>query len=211
LCRRGYKFEVIEIDEIIELEDVEWFRVRRLLTSLRSDKMLMKPLIIEEFKKFIIDGHHRLRALKLLGVKEVPIFLARYGTDIEDVGGWVYIANDDIKSYLNELVRVIDELKSLTKRGPDPLVLNIGRDQVKVSIDRVDLYIALKYVDIPLTKVPQGSRLTSTVSLILPKLTPEDLYLLISKCVKLPPRMTYHKTYLKHITIPYPISKLLRC
>jgi len=211
LCRKGYKFEVIEIDEIIELEDVEWFRVRRLLTSLRSDKLLMKPLIIEEFKKFIIDGHHRLRALKLLGVKEVPIFLARYGTDIEDVGGWVYIANDDIKSYLNELVRVIDELKSLTKRGPDPLVLNIGRDQVKVSIDRVDLYIALKYVDIPLTKVPQGSRLTSTVSLILPKLTPEDLYLLISKCVKLPPRMTYHKTYLKHITIPYPISKLLRC
>ena len=211
MCRKGYKFEVIEIDEIIELEDVEWFRVRRLLTSLRSDKLLMKPLIIEEFKKFIIDGHHRLRALKLLGVKEVPIFLARYGTDIEDVGGWVYIANDDIKSYLNELVRVIDELKSLTKRGPDPLVLNIGRDQVKVSIDRVDLYIALKYVDIPLTKVPQGSRLTSTVSLILPKLTPEDLYLLISKCVKLPPRMTYHKTYLKHITIPYPISKLLRC
>jgi len=211
LCRKGYKFEVIEIDEIIELEDVEWFRVRRLLTSLRSDKLLMKPLIIEEFKKFIIDGHHRLRALKLLGVKEVPIFLARYGTDIEDVGGWVYIANDDIKSYLNELVRVIDELKSLTKRGPDPLVLNIGRDQVKVSIDRVDLYIALKYVDIPLTKVPQGSRLTSTVSLILPKLTPEDLYLLISKCVKLPPRMTYHKTYLKHITTPYPISKLLRC
>jgi hypothetical protein len=211
LCRKGYKFEVIEIDEIIELEDVEWFRVRRLLTSLRSDKLLMKPLIIEEFKKFIIDGHHRLRALKLLGVKEVPTFLARYGTDIEDVGGWVYIANDDIKSYLNELVRVIDELKSLTKRGPDPLVLNIGRDQVKVSIDRVDLYIALKYVDIPLTKVPQGSRLTSTVSLILPKLTPEDLYLLISKCVKLPPRMTYHKTYLKHITTPYPISKLLRC
>jgi hypothetical protein len=167
LCREGYKFEVIEIDEIIELEDVEWFRVRRLLTSLRSDKMLMKPLIIEEFKKFIIDGHHRLRALKLLCVKEVPIFLARYGTDIEDVGGWVYIANDDIKSYLNELVRVVNELKSLTKRGPDPLVLNIGRDQVKVSIDRVDLYIALKYVDIPLTKVPQGSRLTSTVSLIL--------------------------------------------
>jgi hypothetical protein len=211
LCREGYKFEVIEINEIIELEDVEWFRVRRLLTSLRSDKLLMKPLIIEEFKKFIIDGHHRFKALKLLGVKEVPVFLARYGTDIEDVGGWVYIANDDIKSYLNELVRVIDELKSLTKRGPDPLVLNIGRDQVKVSIDRVDLYIALKYVDIPLTKVPQGSRLTSTVSLILPKLTPEDLYLLISKCVKLPPRMTYHKTYLKHITIPYPISKLLRC
>lgn len=211
MCRGGYKFEVVEIDEIIELEDVEWFRVRRLLTSLRSDKLLMKPLIIEEFKKFVIDGHHRLRALKLLGVKEVPIFLARYGTDIEDVGGWVYIAIDDIKSYLNELVRVIDELKSLTKRGPDPLVLNIGRDQVKVSVDRVDLYIALKYVDIPLTKVPQGSRLTSTVSLILPKLIPEDLYLLISKCVKLPPRMTYHKTYLKHITIPYPISKLLRC
>jgi len=210
LCSRSYRFEVIGINEIIEVESVEGLRVRKLVSSLRNSKLLMKPLIIEEFKKFVIDGHHRLKVLKMLGVKEVPVLLARYGVDVEDVGGWMYVVNGDVKLGCNELVRIADVLKSLTKRGPDSLILNVAGGQVRVYVDRVDLYIALKYVDIPLTKVPQRGRLTSTTSLILPKLTPEDLYLIVSKGLKLPPRMTYHKTYLKEVTIPYPISKLLR-
>ena len=205
----NYRFEVLEVDEIVEVEDVEVSRVKKLLSSLRLSKLLMKPLIVEEYKKFIIDGHHRFKALKMLGVRYVPTLLARYGVDVVDVGGWMYVA-DNSRLNLNMLLKIVEELEYLTKRGPDHLTLNVFGDQIKISVDRVDLYIALKYINIPLTKVPQRDRSSSNLSLVLPKLLPNDLYLLVFRGLKLPPRVTYHKTHLKHIFIPYSLNKLLR-
>jgi len=205
----NYRFEVLEVDEIVEVEDVEVSRVKKLLSSLRLSKLLMKPLIVEEYKKFIIDGHHRFKVLKMLGVRYVPTVLARYGVDVEDVGGWMYIASNS-RLDLNMLLKIVEELEYLTKRGPDHLTLNVFGDQIKVSVDRVDLYIALKYTNILLTKVPQRDRSSSSLSLVLPKLLPNDLYLLVLRGLKLPPRMTYHKTYLKYIFIPYPLNRLSR-
>lgn len=210
LYGKKYRLEFLSINEIIELEDIEELRVRKLLSSLRTKKLLLRPLIIEESKNFVIDGHHRLKVLRLLGVKKIPVLLARYGVNIEDTGRWVYIVGSNAKICLSNLLRIIEELEFLTKRGPDYLILDLVKDQIRVSVDRVDLYIALKYVDIPLVKIPQKGMLINTISIILPKLLPKDLYSIVSKGIKLPPRVTYHKTYLKHIIISYSINKLLR-
>ncbi|MEM1550822.1 MAG: ParB N-terminal domain-containing protein, partial [Candidatus Bathyarchaeia archaeon] len=42
------------------------------------DGVLKKPIVVDETTKVIIDGHHRVEALRLLGCKRVPACCVDY-------------------------------------------------------------------------------------------------------------------------------------
>ncbi len=206
-----YRFDLLDIKEILVSEGVEHWRVEKIKASIINTNLLLKPIIVEMRRKFVIDGHHRLKALALLGASKAPVILADYDSDIDDVGRWIYVADPGCLR-CDEFVRLVNELGSLVKRGSDVSRVGVGGEAFSLNVDRLDFYIALKYIDAPLSKVPQGLFKESAYRcyLIPPKLTPNDLYILLSRGLTLPPRSTLHRTYLKEAVIPYPIKRLVK-
>lgn len=206
-----YRFHLLDVRDILIHEDIEYWRVKRVKASIINANLLLKPVIVEMRRKFVIDGHHRLKALITLGAFKVPAILANYDSDIEDIGRWIYTVNP---RYLrgNEFIHLINELSSLVKRGDGILRVKVSDEVFTLNVDRLDFYMALKYINTPLSKVPPELFEESTYQyyLIPPKLTLNDLYVLLSKGLTLPPRSTLHRTNLKKVVIPYPIRRLMR-
>ncbi len=69
---------LIEITRLRAHELVERDRVEKLKEDLRKSGMLVRPILVDERNLIIIDGHHRVQALRELGCKLVPALLIDY-------------------------------------------------------------------------------------------------------------------------------------
>jgi uncharacterized protein (DUF1015 family) len=71
----------IEIRKLNPHEEVIEENVKNVLTSLKVEKRLKQPIIVDKETKVILDGHHRTKAFALLGLKEIPCKLVDYNSD----------------------------------------------------------------------------------------------------------------------------------
>jgi hypothetical protein len=75
------QIEKIKIRKLNPHEQIIEEKLKKLLTSLKGEKRLKKPIIVDEETKVILDGHHRAKAFSLLGLKEIPCRLVDYSSD----------------------------------------------------------------------------------------------------------------------------------
>lgn len=212
----------LPINDLIPHEDTESDRVLRILVSILNSKIITKPIIVEEKKKIIIDGHHRLKALKAIGVPKVPVFTANYDKDINDIGRWMYVEtcvnkNDRTIRIRKKILNFIENLEALSKRGNARIYVKIGNQILNVNVDPVDTYIAIKFLKLTsyltnLVKTPANLRkcTSSEICILMPKLSVEDIYKIYLKGITLAPRSTLHKTYLKKIKVACTLKILSR-
>jgi len=71
----------IEIRKLNPHEKVIEENLKKLLTSLKVEKSLKEPIIVDKNTKVILDGHHRAKAFALLGLNEIPCKLVDYSSD----------------------------------------------------------------------------------------------------------------------------------
>jgi hypothetical protein len=78
--RKSKKDEVIffEIEELREHEEIRPDYLEALKNEILLDGMLRMPICIDKNTCIILDGHHRLQALKRLGCKKIPVVLVDY-------------------------------------------------------------------------------------------------------------------------------------
>lgn len=50
--------------------------------------MLKRPVLVADDAFVILDGHHRVEALRSLGCKRVPTYLVDYGSDLVTLDTW---------------------------------------------------------------------------------------------------------------------------
>lgn len=199
---------------LIPHEDVEKQRLLNILGELSSTWALRKPVIVDAKRYIIIDGHHRVNVMKILGAKHIPVVLADYSSDISDVGGWMYIASRGYKDQ-ELLEKAIREAEYSAKRGDGILVFKMGGEVVKTRVDRIDFYLAIRELGLynifnSLTKIPinLNTCLTHDICLAPPKLVVDDIYRVASKNILLPPRTTCHKTALKGVAMEFKLKQL---
>ena len=72
------RFAVIELSRLRPHEQFREELLRRLLDRIRIDGVVRKPVLVEAEHLVILDGHHRVEALRLLGCKRVPVYLVDY-------------------------------------------------------------------------------------------------------------------------------------
>lgn len=72
------KISYIDINKLKPHEKISKKRLENLSLELIKDGFLKKPLIVENKKFIILDGHHRFYLLKKLGVKKVPCYIVDY-------------------------------------------------------------------------------------------------------------------------------------
>ena len=79
--RAKKQIQKIEIRKLNPHEQIIEENLKKLLTSLKVEKRLKEPIIVDEETKVILDGHHRAKAFSLLGIKEIPCKLVDYSSD----------------------------------------------------------------------------------------------------------------------------------
>jgi L-serine kinase (ADP) len=77
------RFALLPISDLKTHEEAEPDRVRRVMRQIKSTGMVKKAIIVDSNSMVVLDGVHRLSALKALGCVRVPAWLVDY-TD-EDV------------------------------------------------------------------------------------------------------------------------------
>jgi len=59
-------------------ERIDPKRLYNLKTEIESDGILKRPIAVDINTKVILDGHHRIEALKLLGCSKIPVLFVDY-------------------------------------------------------------------------------------------------------------------------------------
>lgn len=75
------QIQKIEIRKLNPHEQIIEENLKKVLTSLKVEKRLKEPIIVDEETKVILDGHHRAKAFILFGLEEIPCRLVDYQSD----------------------------------------------------------------------------------------------------------------------------------
>jgi hypothetical protein len=68
----------IELEELKEHEEIRPDYLEELKNEILSDGILKMPIAVDKTTYIILDGHHRLHALKKIGCKRIPVILFDY-------------------------------------------------------------------------------------------------------------------------------------
>jgi hypothetical protein len=63
-------------------------RVRRLMDDILGRRLLIRPILVDVNTMVILDGHHRVEALRRIGARYVAAILVDYRSDCVAVGSW---------------------------------------------------------------------------------------------------------------------------
>ncbi len=63
-------------------------RVLDLVDQILRDGFIRYPILVDSKTFVVLDGHHRLVAVKLLGLRFIPAILVDYDSDCVSVSSW---------------------------------------------------------------------------------------------------------------------------
>ena len=74
----GDNIYLIDLEELKEHEEIHPEYLEQLRNEILSDGILKMPIAVDKTTHIILDGHHRLHALKRIGCKRIPVILFDY-------------------------------------------------------------------------------------------------------------------------------------
>lgn len=92
------KVLLVEIDKLRIHEKVDKSRVDELAGRIKNDGFLRNPVVVDSKTLVVLDGHHRLSALRRLNLKKIPVMLVDY-------------LNGEVKVYLRRKELMMDLVK----------------------------------------------------------------------------------------------------
>jgi hypothetical protein len=69
---------LVDLDALKEHEQIRPDYLEQLKNEILSDGILKMPIAVDKTTYIILDGHHRLRALRRIGCKRIPCILFDY-------------------------------------------------------------------------------------------------------------------------------------
>ncbi|MQK95415.1 ParB N-terminal domain-containing protein, partial [Escherichia coli] len=69
-------------------EDIDLKILEELAKSVKSDGVLKKAIAVDRNTGIILDGHHRVKALELIGCGKAPCLLVDYSSPLIMVFSW---------------------------------------------------------------------------------------------------------------------------
>lgn len=79
---------LIPIESLKPHEEINERHLRELVLEIAQDGVLKKPILVDLESLTILDGHHRVEALRRLGATVVPAFLVDYKSEKVVVTSW---------------------------------------------------------------------------------------------------------------------------
>lgn len=110
---------LVNIRNLIAHERVDAARLREVRTNMRVQQVIRRPVIVDRASHVILDGHHRVRVLRELGAKRVPVLYVRY----QDAGICVQLRRKEMLSAI--LKRYVVEMAVTGKLFPSKTTRHI--------------------------------------------------------------------------------------
>lgn len=82
------KTRFVELNDLKPHEIVDPNRVARLKTQIETDSVLKLAIAVDIHTRVILDGHHRLAALRQIGCKRIPVTFVDYSSVLIKVMPW---------------------------------------------------------------------------------------------------------------------------
>ena len=83
-----WRVHIVPIGLLKPHEEVCRDYLLKLYDEIVEDKVLKKPLLVEDRYHIVLDGHHRYAVLKMLGARAAPVFLVDYSSSLVEVYSW---------------------------------------------------------------------------------------------------------------------------
>jgi L-serine kinase (ADP) len=77
----SFRFALLPIGDLKTHEEAEPERVRRVMRQMKSTGLVRKAIVVDSKSMVVLDGVHRLSALRLLGAAKVPAWMIDYSRD----------------------------------------------------------------------------------------------------------------------------------
>lgn len=74
----GFTLKLVELSKLKPHEKTINSRLLQVINSIKKKKTLFYPVVVEKSNLVILDGHHRVKAFKFLGIKKIPCLLVDY-------------------------------------------------------------------------------------------------------------------------------------
>ena len=120
---------IVDIEKLHTHEEIIPVFLKKLTRSIQEDDYLYNPIIVDTKSFVVLDGMHRIAALKKLRCKRIPICMVNYENPNIKVGCWyrVIIGTDALKQItkkIKETKLVLEEIKHDTtdNLGKSPIV-----------------------------------------------------------------------------------------
>ncbi|PIS08795.1 hypothetical protein COT75_04920 [Candidatus Beckwithbacteria bacterium CG10_big_fil_rev_8_21_14_0_10_34_10] len=99
------KIKLVDINKLNTHEAVVKDRVNQVFESIKLSGLLINPVVVDQKTLIVLDGHHRLAALKKMKAKKIPVLLVDY-------------KSKNIKVYLRRKELMINVIKeAVIKKG----------------------------------------------------------------------------------------------
>ncbi len=72
------KIELIEIKKLKPHEKTDLAHLKKFKKRVLIDKKIKNPVIVDRDSLTILDGHHRVETIRLLGLNKIPAYLVDY-------------------------------------------------------------------------------------------------------------------------------------
>jgi L-serine kinase (ADP) len=82
------EFALVPIEKLLAHEEVEEENVAELVAELERTKVFTDPIWVARGSWVILNGHHRVEALRRLHAARVPVWLLDYETDMVSLEPW---------------------------------------------------------------------------------------------------------------------------
>ena len=79
---------LVPIDALKPHEHVIESHVLELLHDIAQRRKILRPIVVDSRTLVILDGHHRVEALRRLGLRFAPAVLVDYDSDCVSVSSW---------------------------------------------------------------------------------------------------------------------------
>ena len=199
------RLAILRIRDLQPHEGVEPTRLLRVAWSIASRGAVLRPIIVEEESLTVIDGPHRLEALRLLGARYAPVALAAYGREITGILAPRRTIPAPAASAGEALEWIVGRLEPLLEPGPSRLTLRAGGQALELRASKASIYKALETLA---RASPRTSQAWSVRAEPEP-LTPGEILEAARRDARLPPRSSYHVTPLKNLYAPTKLARLL--
>lgn len=139
------EIKLVEINKLREHEEIDIKYFKQLMKEIRSDGILKQPIVADEKTMVVIDGEHRLRILKKLGCKKIPVIFVNYQSPKIKIFPW----RKEEKVSKKSVIRA-----GLSK---DKLPPKTSKHMIKVGNGLKHVSFLQRRVDIPLKKLKNNS------------------------------------------------------
>lgn len=220
------KLDLVPVDELILHEEVIKDYLKALIRALKTSGVISDPIIIDDISRVVLDGTHRVCALKKMHLHYIPAAIVDYMHDAIQLKRWFRILNAPEKDIVRALKNIdlerIDlhyadtcavDKEIIVANKDSAFVVEADKDTFKkysilrelerklyregVRIDYVTEDEAMKFIS-------QGKTIIMT-----PKIEKHEVINYAKRNLVFPPKSTRHVFRLRPIFLNFPL-KLLR-